>query len=151
MARIDIIVDDRENSAAIVATLRNLGENQVTIQRLTLGDYLLDGRLLFERKTLADLLVSIKDGRLFEQGCRLAASPLCKALILEGTTREIPPSGMRRAAIQGALTQLTLFLGIPILRSTGPEESARLMVYAARQFAAIARNKPPRMCIRQIP
>lgn len=31
------------------------------------------------------------------------------------------------------------------MSSTGPEESARLMVYAARQFDSITRNAPPRL------
>jgi ERCC4-type nuclease len=110
-----------------------------------LGDYLLDGRLLFERKTLRDLAASLKDGRLFEQGVRLAASPLHKAIILEGSARDQTDSGMRREALQGALITLTLFLGIPLLRSVGPEESAGLMLYAARRFDRIARQTSPRL------
>ncbi|MEW5891465.1 MAG: hypothetical protein AB1768_21085 [Pseudomonadota bacterium] len=33
------------------------------VRRLAVGDYLVDGRFLFERKTLADLALSIKQGR----------------------------------------------------------------------------------------
>jgi DNA excision repair protein ERCC-4 len=142
---IEAIADDREANSGVVDALRGLDEVRVSIRRLELGDYELDGRLLFERKTLRDLAVSLKDGRLFEQGCRLASSPLCRALILEGTSRDLSGSGMRREAIQGALINLTLFLGIPLLRSQGPEESARLMVYAARQFDAITRSTLPRL------
>ena len=115
------------------------------MQRLALGDYLLDERLLFERKTLRDFAVSLKDGRLFEQGVRLAASPLHKAMILEGRAYDLAGSGMRREALQGALISLTLFLGIPLLRSADADESARLMLYAARQFDHIARQVPPRL------
>lgn len=144
MSLIQVIVDDRETNRAVLETLRGLSETDVTVRRLELGDYELDGRLLFERKTLPDLAASIKDGRLFQQACRLASSRQCKALILEGTFRDMPAGAMRREAIQGALIHLTLFLGIPILRSTGPEESARLMIYAARQFASITRPTSPR-------
>lgn len=129
----------------MIKALRSLNEVEVLVRRLRIGDYELDGRILFERKTLPDLAVSLKDGRLLEQGSRLASSPLCKALILEGTTRDLPASGMRREALQGALLTLTLFLGIPLLRSTGPDETARLMVYAARQFSSIAQGAPPRL------
>ena len=79
-----------------------------------------------------------EDGRLFEQGIRLAASPLRKAIILEGSSQGLADSGMRREALQGALITLTLFLGIPLLRSANAEETARLMLYAARQFDQIA-------------
>lgn len=41
-------------------------------QRLSLGDYLIDERLLIERKSMLDLCESIKDGRLFTQAQRMA-------------------------------------------------------------------------------
>lgn len=145
MPPIRIVIDDREKNLTLVETLKNIDETDVSIRRLALGDYQLDERLLFERKTLSDLVASIKDGRFFQQACRLAASPLSKALILEGTAQDISASGMRREAIQGALINLTLFLGIPLLRSTGPEESARLMIYAAKQYESIARAASPRL------
>lgn len=145
MTPIRIIADDRETNPLLLETLRNTADAEVAVQRLELGDYLIDGRLLFERKTLADLVASLKDGRLLEQACRLAAAPLYKAMILEGTSHDLPNSGMRREAIQGARVQVTLFLGIPLLRSSGPEESARLMLYAARQYQSLARANPLRL------
>lgn len=145
MSSIQIIADDRESQSPVIDALRRLNRAEVTVRRLALGDYLLDERLLFERKTLHDLAVSLKDGRLFEQGVRLAASPLHKVIILEGRARDLAESGMRREALQGALISLTLFLGIPLLRSTDADESARLMLYAARQFDHIARQMPLRL------
>ncbi|MGR8978887.1 MAG: helix-hairpin-helix domain-containing protein [Gammaproteobacteria bacterium] len=82
---------------------------------------------------------------MFEQGVRLAASPLHKAIILEGRAHDLAGSGMRREALQGALISLRLFLGIPLLRSVDAEESVRLMLYAARQFDHITRQVPPRL------
>jgi len=145
VSSIQIIADDRESQSPVIEALRSLNGADVAVQHLALGDYLLDERLLFERKTLRDFAVSLKDGRLFEQGVRLAASPLHKAMILEGRARDLAESGMRREALQGALISLTLFLGIPLLRSADAEESARLMLYAARQFDHIARQMPPRL------
>ena len=145
MSSIQIIADDRESQSPVIEALRSQNGTNVTVRRLDLGDYLLDERLLFERKTLRDFAVSLKDGRLFEQGVRLAASPLQKAIILEGRASDLAESGMRREALQGALINLTLFLGIPLLRSADADESARLMLYAARQFDHIARQMPPRL------
>ena len=51
---------------------------------------------------------------------------------------------MRREAIQGALVTLTLFLGIPLLRSMDPEETASLMLFAARQGRAVVSGAQPR-------
>jgi len=51
---------------------------------------------------------------------------------------------MRREALQGALIALTVFLGIPLLRSKNVQETARLMLYTARQSRTIARGALPR-------
>ena len=129
-----VIVDDREVGSATVETLKAMAAVDLVVERLPLGDYAWDGHLLFERKTLRDLTASLKDGRLLRQACRLATSPMRSVLILEGTTRALAGSRMRREAIQGALVSITVMLGIPLLRASDAEESARLMHYAARQL-----------------
>ena len=112
--------------------------------RLKLGDYLVDNRLLFERKTLTDLVVAIINGRLFQQAQRLAKTPLRPAMILEGTSRNLDDSGMRWEAVQGALVTVTLFYGIPLLRTRTPEETVRTMLFAARQAQTCAAGALPR-------
>jgi len=131
---ITIIVDDREANSKTVQELRKITGIEVLIQRLPLGDYEINGTILFERKSLIDLAASIKDGRLFRQGIKLASSPIRCAIILEGTAKDLIDSKMRREAIQGALVSLTIVLGIPVLRSKDPQETARLMLYTARQI-----------------
>ena len=44
---------------------------------------------------------------------------------------------MTREAIQGALINVSLILGIPVLRSRDAEESARIMLYAGRQLCSV--------------
>lgn len=142
---IHIFADDRERQSPVIESLKRHEGVNVTVSRLQLGDYLLDGRLLFERKTMLDFANSLKDGRLFEQGIRLAASPLHKAIILEGNGNDLMSSGIQREALQGALITLTLFFGIPMLRSLDAEETARLMLYADRQFDSLASQTQPRL------
>jgi ERCC4-type nuclease len=137
-APLSVVVDDRELSSGVVDLLRQRDEVSIRAERLPTGDYRIDELLLIERKTLVDLVASIKDGRLFTQACRLADSELWTALILEGTGRDLADSGMRREAIQGALITLTLYLGIPLLRSRDPQETAQIMLFAARQGRALA-------------
>ncbi len=132
-----VVVDDREAGSGTVEALKAMDGVDLTVERLPLGDYAWDGRLLFERKTLRDLAASLKDGRLLRQACRLASAPMRGVLILEGTTRDLAGSGMRREAIQGALVSITVLLGIPLLRARDAGESARLMRYAARQLRAL--------------
>lgn len=144
--RFSILVDDRESTGAVLAALQRRECVRVQVARLPVGDYRVDDALLFERKTLPDLVASIKDGRLFAQGLRLAnvPPPLRGALILEGTSQDLAECRMRREAIQGALVTLTLFLGLPLLRSLGPEETASLILFAARQGRTFASGALPR-------
>ncbi len=144
---IRVQVDDRESRSGVLQALSEQDGVRIRVERLAVGDYLFDDLLLFERKTLTDLTHSIKDGRLFAQGMRLVSSPLRSALILEGTSRELADSQMRREAIQGALISLTLFLGIPLLRAMDSAETARLMLFAVRQgrqFATHAHSRKGR-------
>lgn len=141
---IEIIADDRERNGNVIERLREHAEVSLAIRRLPLGDYRIDEALLVERKTLPDLVASIKDGRLFGQAHRLIDSPLRKALILEGTAADLAGSGMRREAIQGALIGLTLYLSLPLLRSRDPAETAQLMLFAARQGRLVATGTVPR-------
>jgi len=134
---VSIVADDREARSGVPQALAAMDGVQVGFRRLPLGDYEVDGCLLFERKTLPDLVASIKDGRLFRQACRLASSRLRSIVIIEGTRADLAANGMSREAIQGALISLTVVLGLPLLRSRNAEESARLMLYAARQVKSI--------------
>ncbi len=143
-ASISIVVDDRERHSGVIPVLSAMEGIDMRVERLPLGDYLIDDILLFERKTVMDLTASIKDARLFTQACRLVGSSYRTSLILEGTTRELAASQMRREAIQGALISVTLMLGLPLLRAMDASETARLMVYAARQRRAWSTAALPR-------
>lgn len=142
--RTHVYVDDRERNSGVIEHLHARPDVDVTIHRLPVGDYLWDDYLLFERKTLVDLAQSIKEGRLFRQANRLADGAPHGVLILEGTARSLASSNMQRAAIQGALIHLALFMGLPILRAKGPAETARLMQYATNQYQSVRGGALPR-------
>ena len=143
--RIPIIVDDRECRGGVVDALRASGDFNVTVRRLAVGDYLVDDRFLIERKTLPDLALSIQSGRLFRQALRLArAERLQPVMVLEGTSTSLRDCGMGWEAIQGALVTVSLFIGLPVLRTRAPAETARTLLYIARQGRAVAQGALPR-------
>ncbi len=141
---IEIIADDRERAAPVIEHLQSIADVVVTVKRLRLGDYLIDQRLLFERKSQSDLPASIVDGRLLSQSIRLAASQFRAVLVLEGSAAEQGGSGVSREAIQGALIAVSVVMGIPVLRSDGAEETARLILFAARQVRSAVSGGLPR-------
>ncbi len=135
---VTVVVDDRERGCTAADALAALPDVVCEVCRLELGDYLVDGQLLVERKTLVDFVASIKDGRLFRQAYALATCGTRPLLILEGAAAEIVNSGMRREAIQGALVTVSVVWGVPVLRALDGAESARLMLYAAQQMRRAA-------------
>jgi ERCC4-type nuclease len=137
---IHIIADDRENKSDVIKFLSEIENVDLSIRRLSMGDYQVEKQLIVERKTINDFAISIIDGRLFKQMIRLENSNSKSALILEGTAIDTAGLGMTREAMQGALITVSLILGIPILRSKDPAETARLIVYIGRQIESVARG-----------
>lgn len=139
---IKIVVDDREAASGIMEHLYQIPDLHVCVQRLHAGDYVVDGAAIFERKSACDFAGSLIDGRLFAQASRLAKQPQRAAFILEGPASAWEALGVRREAIQGALVSLTLLFDLPVLRTRNVEETAHLLLYAARQLGRLQRADP---------
>ncbi|MFH1981329.1 MAG: ERCC4 domain-containing protein [Pseudomonadota bacterium] len=137
---VTILADDRETGSDVIEALMRHAHVSVSVQRLAMGDYQVDERLVFERKTLGDFAVSVIDGRLFRQCIKMATASMIPVLILEGSGANIAGTGVRREALQGALITVSLVLGVPVLRARNPAETAHLMLMAARQINAVARG-----------
>ncbi len=127
-----IEADDRERAGGVVAALAAYPQIVVAVGRLPLDDYLPGGGVVVERKTAADLVLSIRDQRRFAQAARLRAWAARPLLILEGDPLAVR-TGMHQHAILGALTWLTTIQGLPLLPSAGPARTAELLVMIARQ------------------
>ena len=120
MKEIEILLDYREKNKALIDCLSNNSTIKFERGKLKVGDFLVANQLLVERKTIKDLVASIKDGRIFQQAARLTSSSKYSMIILEGTSQDIQGIKMKREAIQGALICLSLIFQIPILRSVSP-------------------------------
>jgi ERCC4-type nuclease len=131
--QVRIFADDRENAGGVIAALEALDGVAVEVRRLDCADYLVEERFAVERKTLRDFAASIIDGRVFRQASAMARSALRGVLVLEGDGGDLQAVGVRREALQGALIHLGVFLGLAVLRSRDPLETARLLLYLGRQ------------------
>lgn len=130
-----VVIDHREPEI-----FRHLfgAQDFVSTVLLKCGDFLMNDQWLFERKTIRDICVSLADGRLFKQALKLVQSKYHPVVILEGKSSDIKDIGMHREAVQGALITLSVFFGLPVLRSMDPEETVRLMRYTAEQGVRFA-------------
>lgn len=153
--QIQVIYDDRERANELLQQLASNNGVNIVKKRLPLGDYQI-GEWLIERKTLADLVQSLCDGRLFSQVYRLAQSPLKAALLIEGSSRDIETYRINREAIIGAICSITVNFDIPILRSLSQVESANILYYCASQMKrrdtklSLRNRKPKRKKNRQL-
>jgi DNA excision repair protein ERCC-4 len=130
-----IVIDHREPE--LFRTLF-AADDVVTTAQLEHGDFQVDQKWVFERKTIKDLCVSLVDGRLFRQAVALLQCDGHPVYILEGSSHQLQDAGVRREAVQGALITLSVFFGLPVLRSLDPEETVRLIRYTALQGVRFA-------------
>jgi len=142
---VDLKIDFREQRSGIAEELKkNTDKFTFRFEQLLTGDHCINDRIIIERKTLNDFLASIKTGRIFQQGYRMAQSGKNALIILEGDKSDIMAGSMSRKAVQGAWIHLTVFLGIPIIRSLNISETAQILVYILDQshHHELPRTKP---------
>ncbi|MCD6575935.1 MAG: hypothetical protein J7K73_02125 [Nanoarchaeota archaeon] len=132
-SEVKIIVDTRELRSNVVKKLYELGA-KIESSQLQVGDFILSDRVCVERKTVKDFLQSIIDKRLFNQISNLSENFEKPIIIVEGiediyTERMIHPN-----AIRGAIASLAIDFRIPIIQTTGEEETALfLFMIASRE------------------
>ena len=125
-----ITLDHREASSTLGPYLRSLGV-AIQFSHLLHGDIRISERILIERKTARDLVQSLTDGRLLQQCRRLSAVASRPMLLIEigqGHGQFVHPN-----AVHGALAHVGLDLGIPIMMTKSPEESAHFLAAAAKR------------------
>ena len=140
-----------KKSLAVIAT-----NHEIKSERLPLGDIILHdpthtqgqglGRdiVMFERKTLADLAASIRDGRYKEQSFRLietaAASGFHKhniVYIIEGDLARYDErhSRITKTALQSAMVSLLYYKGFSVVRTMNVGETAEFILHFADKVA----------------
>ena len=138
-----IIIDTRETDLyGECYSICNIEGNVLPIvlesEMLPLGDIVLKSDddhsvLIVERKSIPDLLASIKDGRYTEQSYRLQHSdefPLHNVIyLIEGKLADYTPNEKR--TVISTLTSLQYFKGFSVMRTQSVKESAEWIVWMA--------------------
>ena len=145
-----IIIDKRE--AKLIEKINELlplykFENvELITEVLNLGDILVKNDdhdlLLIERKTIADLLSSIKDGRYAEQSLRLYNNELPNNRIVYLVEGVVP--GSVKNIIYSTMTSLNVFKGFSIMKTNHIDETADwLLIMVDKMNRSIKNNKKP--------
>ena len=123
-----ITIDHREANSTLPAMLKLHGHD-VSLEHLKIGDVRISDRILIERKTARDLVDSLVDGRLVRQAKKLSSAVEKPLLIIESLeTERVHPN-----AIHGAMAWITLDLGLPVIMTGSPEQTARFISIAAKR------------------
>ena len=131
--KVYVYVDQRERNSGIAKKLSEMGA-VVNVKQLEVADYLLSERLAVERKSIPDFLQSLIDGRLMGQMSEMVRNFGTPILIIEGdactlyTERNMHPN-----AIRGAISSIAVDFGIPIIYTTGPDDTAAFIYILAKR------------------
>ena len=163
-----IIIDEREtlifdhcNSLFNIQPYKSI---VISKQVLPLGDFILttdqdETVAIIERKTLQDLLASIKDGRYEEQSYRLANSVELQNIpifyLIEGGMSSLR-TNQEKKLIYSVITSLHFFKGFQTLRTYSPIETAELLLCMVdkieRNFQkGLSLKKTQSVCDNEIP
>lgn len=117
---------------------------KMEIVSLPLGDIIIcddngNEKVIIERKSLADLAASIRDGRYTEQGYRLNQCSMHNHLIyylIEGDLRYYKPyKGLPdKKALLSAMVSISYFKGFSLYRTNNLEETAEWIVHFANKL-----------------
>jgi ERCC4-type nuclease len=116
------------------------------VEMLPLGDIIIsdddDNELIIiERKSISDLLASIKDGRYEEQSYRLSGSPIHNHNIIYLIEGLIHAKKVDKNVVYSAIFSLNHYKGFSVMRTVSMEESAVFIVNSAKKMMANTRLK----------
>jgi ERCC4-type nuclease len=145
----ELIVDNRES--VVYDKLVSLGSDNfdkiaVSVKPLPIGDFVLskvdsvrtETIAIFERKSLKDLLSSIKDGRYEEQSYRLTNTAECHIhniiYVIEGMYSTLS-SPKDKPLILSTITSLSHFKGFSVIRTCSVQETAEFIAGYCKKVA----------------
>lgn len=114
---VTIIADSRESRAGIATKLARIPGVTVTQAELSSGDYLIEGTgVAIERKAATDFVLSLMEGRLFDQMARMAIEHDRVVVLVEGDIYDTR-SAITPEALDGALSYIALLSGATLIFS----------------------------------
>lgn len=136
----NIIIDERE--VGLYDRIQTLNSGISVMKKvLLIGDVIIlnenDELCVIERKTLQDLLSSVKDGRYEEQSHRLQHTtgllPHNVIYIIEGNLSTVSLE-KERQLIYSCITSLNFYKGFSVLRTTNINDTADLLISMAKKI-----------------
>lgn len=139
---LEIVADVHERASGVPEELERLGAH-VVMRRLTRGDYVAGPETLVERKTVRDLYRTIVEGRFWRQMHGLREAGSRPILLVEGGSLWLDHRGLVQPAALRGLLLAAGDLGVRVIRSDSPVDSAAWLVRVAeRRRASRLEDRP---------
>ena len=142
----NIKLDNREKG--LIKELTNCNNCNIVVEQLPLGDIIIEKNneelIIIERKTLNDLVASIKDGRYKEQALRLSNMNISNhniIYLIEGNLNYFtPPKNMNKETLYSTFVSLMYFQGFSVFRTNNIEESAKFIINLTNKIGKENKN-----------
>jgi ERCC4-related helicase len=132
-----IIADYREKGSNVLKEL--LDKSDLKLEKLSIGDFLLSGRVAIEYKTVPDFVDSIIDGRLLNQLKELKKYER-PVIIIEGTEDIYSMRKIHPNSIRGMIATITVSYGIPLIQTRNSKDTAEYLISIAKREQAEDKN-----------
>jgi len=126
-----ITVDYREEASGLIDLLKN-EDISIEVKKVPYGDYIINDSITIERKTARDFLVSIIDGRLFNQLSNVKKYCTNPILVVEGNPYKTDLN-FDPMAIKGALISAQVIWYIPVIFSRSKEDTRDIFLMIGNQ------------------
>jgi ERCC4-type nuclease len=146
-----LILDYRETNLlksceALIKSVEKFKHITITTENLLIGDMSINDTdnnviLLFERKSIADLIASIKDGRYREQSYRLSGSEHANhniIYVIEGAIGKF----VDKQIVYSSMFSLNYYKGFSVFRSNNLEDTAYILCNAFIKLEKEKDKKP---------
>lgn len=137
--KLRVYADWREEQSGIPRMLEEIGV-YVIRENLSMGDYLLPGEVVVERKAAEDFISSLFDGRLFDQVGRMRDHYDDVILLIEGRPWGLYRAKGRERQIYGSLASLLLDYDVKLIYSEDQRTSASIIESLARRIVEEGRS-----------
>lgn len=147
---VKIYVDTREKESEVPKYLSELGV-VVIFKQLEVGDYVIAGKVVGERKSVDDLAKSVFDGRFFDQVSRLTRLADRCFLVVEGDLEKLRYLTANYKAVLAALYYTSIASRIPVVLTDSPKHTAEILKYLSTKLSespytlstvSVSRSKP---------
>ena len=120
---------------------------EIRVEALPIGDIIIcddegNEKLILERKTINDLLASIKDGRYDEQSCRLSGHQIRNHNIVYLIEGSISNTHFNRSLIFSSMFSLGYYKGFSVFRTESVEESAFFLINTVQKMIRDKEREP---------